>query len=98
MEVKSLIKKVIFDCVRCKRFRATINMPQMGQFIKERIVLALVFSSTGIDAAGPLTLKASMLRTSKIINCWIIIFICIVIKAIHLEICTELSSDNFQLL
>ncbi len=46
------------------------------------------FSTTGVDAAGPLILKGGE-------KCWILLFTCATYRAVHLEVVTTLTADGF---
>lgn len=54
------------------------------------------FQVTGIDFAGPFDLKTSSLRKSSLTKGYVCVFICFSTKAIHLEVCSDLTSAAFQ--
>ncbi|XP_075162869.1 uncharacterized protein LOC142235502 [Haematobia irritans] len=61
----------------------------------ERCTFSLQFTNTGIDFAGPFELKTSRLRNAKIQKGYAAIFVCLSTRAIHLEVCSDLSSEAF---
>lgn len=68
----------------------------MAPLPPERCVLTPPFHVTGIDFAGPFELKSSQLRNSPIIKGYVSVFVCFSTKAIHLELCSDLSSVAFE--
>lgn len=60
-----------------------------------RLNFTKAFLHTGTDFAGPITLKAEVGRGSRNYKAYIAIFICLVTKAIHLEIIVSLTTDAF---
>ncbi|GFX76275.1 integrase catalytic domain-containing protein [Trichonephila clavipes] len=65
----------------------------MGDLPKERITPDKVFNSTGIDLCGPFFIKNKYQRKGPEIKVYVCIFICLVTKAIHLEIISDLTSQ-----
>jgi len=55
------------------------------------------FSSTGVDYAGPITLKGIRGRRSASPLVYICLFVCTTTKAYHLELSSTLSSETFLL-
>ena len=67
----------------------------MGALPAERIKPQRAFSKTGVDYAGPMLLKIGRGRGSKNEKAWIALFVCLVVKAVHLEVVTSLSTEAF---
>ncbi|KAG5884223.1 hypothetical protein JTB14_011712 [Gonioctena quinquepunctata] len=55
------------------------------------------FEITGVDYAGPFSIKSRSGRGCKISKAYISLFICFVTKAVHFELVTDLSKDAFLL-
>ena len=51
------------------------------------------FSNTGVDFAGPLTIRAS--PTSQSTKVWIVLFTCYVTRAVHLDVVPDMSTSAF---
>ncbi|KAJ8978096.1 hypothetical protein NQ317_018962, partial [Molorchus minor] len=52
-------------------------------------------SNVGCDYIGPFLIKDRKSRKPSLSKAWICIFVCMVTKAIHLELVTDLSTANF---
>lgn len=91
---KQMMRKIVRECVRC--FRA--NPPKMEQFMGElppdRVNIAFPFSKTGVDYAGPVLIKQRQ-RKAPPVKAYIAIFICMVTKAFHIELVSDLTSDAY---
>ncbi|XP_054259401.1 uncharacterized protein LOC128984138 [Macrosteles quadrilineatus] len=92
---RSVIRSRIFKCVTCFRNKPRNNTPLMGDLPSSRITPARPFLSTGIDYCGPFTIKNLNLRSVKHVKVYLCIFICMVTKAVHLEVVTDLTTDGF---
>ncbi|GBP06896.1 hypothetical protein EVAR_67453_1 [Eumeta japonica] len=67
-----------------------------GPLPPERCNLSPRFQTTGMDFAGPFELKTSPLRKSSTIKAYVCVFVCFSVKAVHLELCSDLTSAAFQ--
>lgn len=93
---RKAVKSVIRKCIPCFRARPTTIYQKMGELPSPRVTPARIFSSCGIDYAGPFPLKDGKTRNRKIIKSYVCIFICLSSKAIHLELVTDLSTEAFM--
>jgi len=78
------------------------RMPRMPPWPKERVNEALPFEYTGLDYFGPLYVKQYQCATDKesapvIKKVWVCLFTCLVVRAIHLEIVEDISTNQFIL-
>lgn len=92
---RNLAKKTVHECIKCFKFKPKFATSPMGQLPQERINMSFPFEITGIDYAGPYLIKDRKLRNSKMIKCYMCVFVCFSTKAVHLEIVTDLTSANF---
>lgn len=88
-------KQLISRCVTCYRFKAQPATQIMAQLPKDRVNISRAFNRVGIDYGGPYLLKASNLRRAPLIKCYIAIFVCMATKAVHIELVTGLSTNDF---
>ena len=90
---RRIIRKVKTACVRCRRHEAPTGNQVTPPFPKGRVSLSRPFSFCGIDYAGPLVARCQT-GTCKV---WIALFVCGSTRAIHLEIVTSLTTEEFLL-
>lgn len=69
--------------------------PIMGQLPISRLQPSFPFQNTGTDYAGPFLLKDRRGRGSKTSKAYVCLFVCLVTKAVHLELVSELTSEAF---
>ncbi|XP_075150551.1 uncharacterized protein LOC142224655 [Haematobia irritans] len=67
----------------------------MAALPTERSSFSLPFSYTGIDFAGPFSIKTASTRQAPYQKGYVCIFVCFSTKAVHLELCSSLSSASF---
>ncbi|XP_052749322.1 uncharacterized protein LOC128200300 [Galleria mellonella] len=88
--VRRLAKNVVRDCIICKRYNAKASTVPFAPLPAERVTCGVPFEVTGIDLAGPVYLKSNQKR-------WIVVFTCATYRALHLEICSSVSTEEFLL-
>ncbi|XP_075168002.1 uncharacterized protein LOC142240188 [Haematobia irritans] len=93
--VKNLIRKCIRNCKSCTIFKHQFQNQLMASLPAERVQFSLPFTYTGVDFAGPFNLRTSSIRNSKTIKGYAAVFVCFSTKAVHLEACSQLSTDSF---
>ncbi|XP_071639832.1 uncharacterized protein [Temnothorax longispinosus] len=89
------VKSFILKCVRCTRFRQQRAQQLMGQLPVERVIPSRAFLHSGVDYAGPFTLKTWKGRKAKTYKGYISLFVCLATSAIHLELVTDYTSEAF---
>ena len=97
---RGLIKKVLSDCIYCRRQFAKPNAPCMGNLPKERLYdNAKYFSSAGIDCFDSIKVKATKYtRKNPALNeRYEVIFVCLTMRALHLEVADNLTTESFIL-
>lgn len=92
---KSIIRKEVHKCVVCVRHRATTRTQIMADLPSVRVTPTRPFLHTGLDFAGPIDLRMSKGRGCKTYKGYLCIFICMVTRAIHIEIVSSLESESF---
>lgn len=91
------VKRLIHRCLTCFRFKAQVASQIMCDLPKERLTVSSPFTNVGIDYGGPFNIKSSKLRKAPIIKCYIALFVCMVTRAIHIEVVSSLSTEAFLL-
>jgi hypothetical protein len=91
---QSLVRKIIFECVKCFKTHPRRFIPKMGDLPNVRIEPTRPFINVGIDYAGPILIKQGNKR-SKPVKSYIALFICLATKAVHMELVGDLTSESF---
>ncbi|XP_044760231.1 uncharacterized protein LOC123317687 [Coccinella septempunctata] len=88
---RSAVKSVFASCQFCRIRRAKPQVPVMGQLPVERLTPRVKpFTFTGIDYFGPLTVTVGRRHEKR----WGVLFTCLTIRAVHLEVTHSLSTDS----
>ena len=89
---KSFVRKIVNDCLHCKRRRAKLNVPLMASLPEERLAFGEPpFANTGVDYFGPMNVKRGRV-VEKRRGC---LFTCLTKHAVHVELAGDLSTDSF---
>ena len=67
----------------------------MGQLPLERVTPDILFENVRIDYAGPLYIKHGYIRKHTVVKAYVCVFVSMSVKAIHLELVSDLTSDAF---
>lgn len=67
----------------------------MAHLPKARVEGLFPFYNTGVDYCGPVDIKTKKGHGGSVYKGWISVFICMASKAIHLELVTGLSTEDF---
>ncbi|GFY08370.1 integrase catalytic domain-containing protein [Trichonephila clavipes] len=67
----------------------------MADLPAARVTACRVFSQAGIDYCGPFQLKTFSGKCRQIRKVYVCVFICFTVKAIHLEIVSDLTTEAF---
>ncbi|XP_065219651.1 uncharacterized protein LOC135845113 [Planococcus citri] len=91
----SRIKFLIHRCVVCVRENGKCQVQLMGDLPAERITVTRPFSYVGIDLTGALSLKCTNHRSVKSYKVYLVFFVCMVTRAVHIEIVADLTTEEF---
>lgn len=92
---RNQVRRVVRACTRCFRFQASATEYRMGDLPSFRVREAPPFANTGVDFCGPFFVKEKKHRNRIRVKAYVCIFVCLSIKAVHLELVSDLSSDGF---
>ena len=98
VECRELIKKVLSNCIYCRRQFVKTSAPCMGNLPKERLYNnAKLFSSTGIDYFGPIKVQATKhaKKNPALNKLYRVTFVCLTKRALHLEVADKLRTESF---
>lgn len=89
------IKRRLRLCVTCRRHNPSKQHQMMGDLPESRSTPSKPFYHTGVDFTGYVDVKASKGRGIKTFKGYISVFVCMVTKAVHLELVSDLTSSAF---
>ncbi len=91
---RSIVKSVIHKCMICRKWSTgAYRVPPMPSYPLERVKRCKAFQYCGLDYLGCLYVKNHGV-TSK---CYVALFVCMVIRGIHLELVPDLTTEGFLL-
>lgn len=94
-KARILAKQVMHACVVCKRHSFRAPEQQMAPLPLSRTTPGRAFSSIGVDYCGPVYVKIKPGRTNVILKSYICVFICLVTRAVHLELVSDMTTQAF---
>ena len=92
---RKIVRSITQSCVTCRRTTVKPNPQVLGQLPPERLTPDSVFSRVGVDYAGPFTVKYGPTRKPKLVKTYGCVFVSLTIKAVHLELVSDLTTDTF---
>jgi len=96
VSLRSVIHTILTQCTVCVRFDGRNPQPLMADLPGPRVQQCRAFTRVGVDYAGPLPMRELRLRKSRTYKVYIAIFVCFAVKAVHLELVTDLSTEAFM--
>ena len=90
-----IVRSVTRSCIICRRHSEKPIPQLMGQLPMERVRPDMVFENVGVDYAGPIYVKHGHVRKPKLVKSYICVFVSLSVKAAHLELVSDLTTDAF---
>lgn len=95
INMRSIVRQVIYRCTTCFRFTSKPCAQQMGQLPSPRAQIDRPFNHTGVDCAGPIDVRMSKGRGAKSFKSYIVLFVCMSTKAVHIEAVSDMTTPGF---
>ncbi|XP_033314637.1 uncharacterized protein LOC117216075 [Bombus bifarius] len=92
---RSQVWRAIKGCVRCCRAQPPPVEYVMGNLPEARVTESRPFTNVGVDYCGPFHIKEKRDRNRRQIKVYVAIFVCLAIKAVHIELVDDLTSEAF---
>lgn len=92
---RAAIYRCLSKCIKCFRLKPKSYAPVMADLPSFRVSQLKAFSKVCLDYAGPFLITLGKHRGAKTSKAYICLFVCCATKALHLELCSDLSSDCF---
>ena len=91
---KQTIRTVVSQCIKCRRYNVRAATQQMASLPLARVQLGRCFKHTGVDYAGPITVKLRY-QSKVTAPAWICLFTCMVSRAVHIELVMDNTTQEF---
>lgn len=95
LDARTIIRAKLRKCNTCFKTHPTHPTPMMADLPSYRVSEAKAFTHTGVDYAGPIRITLSRRRGQHALKSYICLFVCMVTKAVHIELVSDLTSDIF---
>lgn len=82
-------------CNKCFRFSSTLGQQMMAALPSARVTPSRPFSHTAMDYSGAVMIRSARGRGQHATKGYIAVFVCLVTKAIHIEVVSDLTSVAF---
>lgn len=82
-------------CVVCARYKKKFETQLMAALPFDRVNQNRAFLITSVDFAGPIFMAEHYRRKISKRKCWVAIFVCMVTRAVHIDVVTDLSTAAF---
>ncbi|XP_038106574.1 uncharacterized protein LOC119766211 [Culex quinquefasciatus] len=93
--LQAAVRQAVQGCARCVRLKGRTASQLMGSLPVTRVMGTRAFAHVGVDYAGPVKVHASCVRGVKTTKGYIVVFVCMATKAVHLELASDLSTNTF---
>ena len=91
-KANSLIRTILGKCVTCRKIHAPLGAQKMADLPPDPVTPGMPpFSFVGVDYFGPFLVK----RGRSTIKRYGVIFTCLVLRAIHIEVAYSLDTSSF---
>ncbi|MPC44213.1 hypothetical protein E2C01_037879 [Portunus trituberculatus] len=92
LNCRKVLDQILCTCVICRRYNWKPNKGRQADLPEVQVRSgALAFTYTGIDCFGPFMVKQGRAQVKR----WACIFVCLTIRAVHMEVLATLSADSF---
>ena len=92
---RKAIRSITHSCVICRRTSAKPQHQMLGQLPIEHLKPDLIFDKVGVDYAGPFYIKYRHKRKPAVVKTYASVFVSLSVKAVHLELVSELTTEAF---
>ena len=92
LRLRTTLKTIVNHCFTCRRQRQLPSQPRMADLPQYRFSLEpAIFQNVGLDNFGPFTVLIDRKKTESV---YCLIFTCLVVRAVHIEVCNTLTSTS----
>ena len=95
LDGRNQVRKIIRNCVTCFRANPPNVDYKMGNLPSIRLKPDRPFLIVGVNYCGPFYIKEKKFRNRTKIKVYAAIFVCMVVKAVHIEIVGDMTTESF---
>lgn len=95
-KARRLANTCIHSCTCCFRYNMKIASQLMSTLPAERTTPARTFQRSGVDYMGPVGIVSRTGRNPQVTKGYVCLFVCLVTRAIHLELVSDLTTHQFM--
>ena len=88
------LNSIIRSCLSCQKVNAKRGAQQMAPLPRQRVAIDDPFSQVGIDYTGVIKYRK---RNKQVADCYLVIFTCLVTRAVHIEVVSTMDAYEFIL-
>ena len=88
---RSLVAAHVQKCVMCKKLRGKTQLQKMADLPEDRLEPSPPFTYSAVDLFGPFYVKEGRSERKR----WGAMFVCMMSRAVHIEVVNALSTDSF---
>ena len=96
INANKLANQICKGCLRCRFLKKHLQNQKMSALPKPLQVPAPPFTNIGIDLVGPMIIKAMVNKRARM-KVWVVIFVCLNVKAVSMELAPGYSTKDFLL-
>lgn len=89
---RAVVRRVIKSCILCRKYAPVRLQMPMAPLPRDRVTRTKPFEVIGVDFTGPVYVVTP---GGQCIKSYIALFTCATIRAIHLELVMDLTTDSF---
>lgn len=95
LDGRNEVRGIIRRCTTCLAVKPPSINYIMGDLPQARVTMTRPFLNVGVDYCGPFYIKEKKFRNRGQIKTYVAVFICLVTKAVHLELVSDMTSAGF---
>ncbi len=95
MNARRLTRSICSQCKVCRKAAPRTHPQLLGELPADRVSTTPAFDTTGLDFAGPYTLKRGHTRKPAYVKSYLCLFVCLSTKAVHIEVVSDLTTSAF---
>lgn len=94
-KLRNVLRAFFSKCLTCVLHNKRFEKQLMSDLPTDRVNRNRPFLMAGIDYAGPFEIAENYKRKTNLRKGWVAVFVCMVTRAVHLDVITDLTSAAF---